>query len=111
MLDHRAAPGIPEQMTQSMGLPAVREGTLVEIATLSCAHCRGAVVKNPLRVRPRNYCHKCGGEYICDGCHAATAFPGYVHRSFAQIADMVRSGKYAIGGGSAHSPVLTPITT
>jgi hypothetical protein len=99
MIDHRASPGIP-------GTP-MREGSLFEAATLRCSHCGCVQIKRPDRVRPRASCVKCGGGYICDACHAATTDPLYVHRSFDEIADMVRSGRFEISGSSSF-PILTP---
>lgn len=109
MIDHRGSPGISEEVARSAGLPAaIKEGQLFEIATLTCCHCRVPSIKNPNRVRPRNYCHKCSGQYVCDGCAFVMSNPNYVHRSFAEIADLVRSGQYVIGGGTACAPVLIP---
>lgn len=94
-IDHRASPGLP-------GTPALQE-----MATLRCVHCGGVQIKRHDRVRPREACMKCGGAYICDGCHAATTAPLYIHRSFDQIADMVRSGRFELSG-SCSFPILTP---
>lgn len=111
MIDHRGSPGISESLAHSAGLPrAVKEGQLFEIATLTCCHCRTPSIKNPNRVRPRNYCHKCASQYVCDGCAIVMSQPNYVHLSFAEIADLVRSGRFKIGGGSACAPVLTPVS-
>ena len=40
-------------------------GKLLELATLTCAHCQLIVVLNPERKRARGYCPKCDA-YICD---------------------------------------------
>lgn len=99
LTDHRAGPGLPDA-----GMP---DGKAVEMATVTCWHCRTVVVMNPWRKRERNYCRKCD-RYICDACNLAMQSADYVHRSFDEIADMVRSGKWRIEGGSASAPVLVP---
>jgi hypothetical protein len=109
MIDHRASPGIPAEQARRMGLPPelVGEGKIMHAPTLGCPHCGGAVVLNPLRARPRANCFQCN-SYICDWCDAARYAPDYVHRTFAQIADMVKSGKY-IASGSPTRPILTVV--
>ena len=49
----------------------VSGGQLVEMPTLTCAHCGVVVVLNPQRTRPRGLCFKCNA-YVCDnaGCNA-----------------------------------------
>jgi hypothetical protein len=91
MIDHRASPGIPEDIARLSGYdPALcGEGKLFETATLSCAHCRGVVIKNLLRTREREFCMKCGGRYICDVCAFNAAQPGYVHAPFDKVLDQV----------------------
>ncbi len=81
MIDHRFSPGIPEDIAQKIRMPAplVGEGKLLEAASLTCAHCKTAVMKNPLRVRERENCPKCGFHYICDFCAAEARLPGYSH--------------------------------
>ena len=109
MIDHRASPGIPEAMARSRGLPpaGVREGALLEMATMKCSHCGGVFMKNPERTRPRERCGPCN-RYICDNCHAATKQAQYVHRSFEEISDLVRSGRFTVGGDPT-APILIPI--
>lgn len=89
MIDHRASPGIDAATALKIGLDPrmVAEGTLFEAATLTCSHCKCAVMKNPLRQRERNTCSKCGYHYICDFCAAAAAQPDYDHRPFEKIAE------------------------
>lgn len=36
-----------------------------EFDTLTCVHCNGVVILNPLRVRPRHHCWNCDA-YVCD---------------------------------------------
>jgi hypothetical protein len=86
---------------------AAGEG-MQEMHTMSCSHCSGVVVLNPLRIRARAYCRSCD-HYICDSCAAAAASPTYQHVSFAEIADKVRSGKYTVAG-TASAPILIPNT-
>ena len=111
IIDHRASPGISEAMALKSGLPPqyMGEGSLFETATLWCCHCSGVQLKNVNRTRPRYSCAQCGVRYICDICAAATLQPQYVHRSFEQLADMVRSGRWAISGPSS-APVMIEVT-
>jgi len=68
-IDHRASPGLPDNVAHSLGLPAhaLRGGQIYRGAFYVCAHCQCEIVKNPERVRPRGYCAKCD-KYICDEC-------------------------------------------
>jgi len=90
MIDHRASPGLSETAARKAGYDPVRcrEGKLFEAATMSCSHCQGSVVKNPLRTRDRAYCQKCD-HYICDACDAQRALPEYDHTPYAKLSDMV----------------------
>lgn len=90
MIDHRASPGLPEDIARAAGLdPALcKEGKIFEAASLTCAHCKVAVVKNPLRVRERATCSKCSYHYICDFCAEETCRPDYSHLPFEKKADM-----------------------
>jgi hypothetical protein len=110
LVDHRASPGIPADKARQMGLdPAgVAEGQIYETATLTCCHCKIPVVKNPFRTRERGHCFKCN-HYICDFCEAESRKPDYVHRPFAQVADMVASGRYVVTG-HAPAPKLIKVT-
>jgi hypothetical protein len=94
-LDHRASPGLPEDVARRMGYDPsqVGEGTLFEAATLMCAHCQQVVIKNPLRDRERAFCMQCGGSYICDQCDTRRREPDYVHMPIKQIVDLVATGK------------------
>lgn len=88
MIDHRASPGLPDDIARKTGLdPAqTREGKLFETPTLTCSHCKCSVVKNPLRQRERAYCRKCD-HYICDYCAMAADKPDYSHTPFDKIID------------------------
>jgi hypothetical protein len=90
MVDHRASPGINSSKFQCMGLP-LKEGSVVEVATLTCSHCKTVCIRNPLRVRDRGYCIKCN-HYICDGCAIALKVTG-VCRPWNQVVDEVMDGK------------------
>lgn len=116
MVDHRASPGLPEDIARQVGYdPALAgEGKVLEMATLTCCHCGTSYVKNHFRTRERIYCEKCvdvngNMKYVCDGCAAAMRSPGYVHRSIDELVEMVGSGKWALSG-SMTSPILTPTT-
>lgn len=72
LIDHRNSPGVSAEFIAQAGLgtPVVGPGQTLEAATISCSHCQGMVILNPLRTRPRNWCYKCD-HYICDnpGCN------------------------------------------
>lgn len=87
------------------GIPGAGISRFMETSTLTCSHCASAYVKNPDRIRPREFCRKCD-RYICDNCGAVAAKPDYIHRSFAELADLVRNGNVSIVGGSASEPIL-----
>ncbi len=84
MVDHRASPGLPEDVARLVGYdPKLSgEGKLFEAATLTCSHCKNAVVKNPLRTRARENCSKCGNHYICDFCYIEMQKADYTHTPF-----------------------------
>jgi len=75
MIDHRASPGTAE----------VPEGTLLETATMHCAHCNGITIRNPSRTRERASCLKCGGMYICDNCAIIAKQADYIHKPYQQL--------------------------
>jgi hypothetical protein len=77
-----------------------------ESATVSCCHCSASYVKRPEFDGTRCYCKKCD-RYVCNPCARTMALPDYVHRSFAELADLVRSGKYSISGPLSN-PILIP---
>ena len=68
-VDHRASPGIPDEMMPA-GMPARSGQGNFETSTYTCSHCPRIVVLNPMRRRERGYCRKCD-KYICDYCTAA----------------------------------------
>ena len=107
-VDHRASPGLPENVARKLGyIPElVKEGKVFEAATLACAHCPSVFIKNPLRTRERGHCMKCNG-FICDACEFASRDPNYVHRSRQEFIDMATSGKWIVSG-STSLPIFTP---
>jgi hypothetical protein len=88
MVDHRASPGLPADFYQQQGvdLPTVGEGKVLEMATLTCSHCRSVQIINPFRTRERPYCRKCD-HYICDACSLIARQPEYVHTPFEKRVD------------------------
>lgn len=110
-VDHRASPGLPEDMARACGYDPklCGEGKLFEAATIGCVHCGAHVVKNPLRTRERGQCPKCNYAYVCDPCAVAMRDPNYVHRTIHQIADMVNTGRWQITG-TMSIPALMPTT-
>lgn len=106
-VDHRASPGLPEDIARKMGFDPnqVKEGAVFEAATLRCCHCPSVFIKNPLRTRERGHCYKCSG-YICDACEIASKTSGYVHISAQEVIDKVTSGKYELTGTTS-LPTLT----
>lgn len=98
-VDHRASPGLPEDVARQAGYDPLlcREGKIFEADTLTCAHCKGVVVKNPFRTRDRNYCTRCSGHYICDGCAYLAAKSDYVHVPFEKIVEEVKRQTIIMG--------------
>lgn len=91
LIDHRASPGVPEDIARKNGFDPklMGEGKILETATIHCVHCKGTVVKNPMRIRDRGYCPKCDG-YICDHCDAKRNAPEYVHASGEAVCDAIQ---------------------
>ena len=81
MVDHRASPGLPEDVARKMGydITLTQEGKLFEADTLMCAHCPQVWFKNPLRDRARGHCFKCN-SYVCDICELNMRAADYVHK-------------------------------
>lgn len=91
IVDHSASPGLPEDIARQAGYDPKQcaEGKRYEAATLTCAHCKSAVVKNPHRIRERPKCTKCDNHYICDGCAYQASLPTYEHLPFQKLADTI----------------------
>lgn len=92
MVDHRASPGLPEEIARWAGYDPklAGEGKVYEVATLSCSHCNGKGIPHPLRTRPRAKCMECDnreGHYICDACDYLRTQPGYVHTPYVKFID------------------------
>lgn len=89
MVDHRASPGLSAEEARLAGYDPLmcREGKLLEMATLTCSHCKCTVVKSHQRTRERPSCAKCGGHYICDICAFKASLPDYSHAPFDKVID------------------------
>lgn len=96
MVDHRASPGLTEQEALIAGYdPRLSgEGKVYEADTMTCAHCKNVVVKNPFRTRDRPHCYQCD-HYICDIC-AVKAKTEDVHMPFTKFIDITLN-KAALG--------------
>jgi hypothetical protein len=72
-LDHRASPGLTEELCLSQGLQksAGKAGTIWESGTFTCSQCEKQVILNPDRSRPRYFCNRCS-HFHCDECAAET---------------------------------------
>ena len=90
LVDHRASPGLPEDMARRMG--GKSGSNVIEQATLTCCHCRAVVLKNPFRQRERSNCAQCGFRYLCDLCAGKTREAGYVHMSCEAIVEKALKG-------------------
>jgi hypothetical protein len=92
LIDHRASPGLPADVARAVGLDPAQtaEGRILEAASLTCAHCKTVVMKNPLRQRAREYCAKCD-HYICDFCHAAAVQAGYTHLPYEKRVELTQT--------------------
>ena len=92
-LDHRNSPGFSEAEARVVNRPAGSK--LFEADTLTCAHCKTVMVKNPERTRERAFCRKCM-TYICDGCEWLSRQPGYFHTPFDRLVDDTKDGKLVL---------------
>lgn len=106
LLDHSNAMPVPEAQLVAAGLPETAGRGVFECATLYCPHCGSHSLKNPERVRPREYCKRCN-HYVCDHCHSAAQEPTYTHRTFEELTELVASGRFTLAG-SASAPILLP---
>lgn len=95
LVDHRASPGLSEEQARRAGYdPAlVKEGKVFEAATKQCKHCGCCVVLSPTRQRPRNYCMKCSGGYICDLCAFRATLPDYKHTPILKVVDLAHDAE------------------
>jgi hypothetical protein len=89
-IDHRASPGLPDDMARRMGI--LPGSSVNELATLTCCHCGTAVIKNPFRQRERASCPKCSYKYLCDFCAAKTREIDYIHISREVRIDLALKG-------------------
>ncbi len=86
-IDHRASPGLPADIAGNLA-PMLGEGRVFEAGTYTCSHCKCVVMKNPFRIRPREYCRACD-HVICDLCARAMDHPDYIHEPFEALVDRV----------------------
>lgn len=103
LVDHSASPGLPEDIARASGYDPklCTEGKVFEADTLTCSHCKCAVVKNPLRTRARHFCQKCAGHFICDGCAYLSTLPEYVHTPFDKVIDDTLTAAAVYGSPAA----------
>lgn len=101
LVDHQASPGLPEDVARLSGYDPkfCGEGKRFEADTLTCSHCKCAVVKNPLRQRERVHCFKCN-HYVCDLC-AFKAYhnPDFDHTPFDKVVNAIL-GQPVLGSSS-----------
>ena len=114
-VNHRCSPGLTPEQARGAGyggqLELLGEGKVARYKSLHCCHCGGCWIENPTRVRARNYCPKCPQwkDYLCDACAAVSKESDYVHRTAADLREMICSGKWRFAGGTASKPVLLPV--
>jgi hypothetical protein len=91
IVDHRASPGIPEELAVRAGYDPFlcREGKTFEADTQTCSHCKNVVIMNPERIRARGHCVYCN-HYICDVCTGAMKDPDYKHVPFEKLVDIAK---------------------
>jgi hypothetical protein len=109
-IDHRASRGLTPEQARAFGMPDVPlgEGRSVSLATVGCNHCGGVWLVNHYRTRERHYCKSCD-HYLCDLCAAVSALPDYVHRTIADLTELITSGKFTFApGSSTTNPILLP---
>lgn len=95
LVDHRASPGLPEDIAIASGYDPklCGEGKMYESKTLTCGHCKIVLVKNLLRFRPRETCAKCGHHYICDVCAFRMTLADYSHLPYCKFIDLALDGQ------------------
>lgn len=94
-VDHRASPGLPEEIARRAGYDPTlcREGKLFETATLRCAHCAGhTIVSAHERDKARGHCFQCN-RFVCDVCVGRMCQPDYVHVPFAKLVDIAKDAE------------------
>jgi hypothetical protein len=94
-VDHRASPGLSEDVALRAGYDPLmcKEGKVFEAVTKQCKHCGTPVMLSPTRKRPRNYCMKCGGAFICDICAFRCTLPDYVHTPIVKVVDLAHDAE------------------
>jgi hypothetical protein len=105
LVDHRASPGLPEDMAIAAGYGPDGGKGIYETATVTCNHCKVVVVLKSDRTRGRGFCRGCN-HYLCDACTAQRALDGLCI-PFDAIVEQVRElGEKQI----PISPLLLPPT-
>lgn len=85
VMDHRASPGVPDQVIVAAGLPVGAGRGVFEAPTFTCKHCQTVVIMNPDRKRERAYCRGCD-HLICDACGSVRAQSGEC-KTFDRVID------------------------
>ncbi len=76
----------------------VSGGACVEVPTLTCSHCHGQMILNPLRTRERAYCQKCD-HGICDRCALARKLNGGECLPLNAVIEKLQNDAVLIGKG------------
>lgn len=86
LLDHRNSPGVPDEISVNVGLPAGAGRGVFEAPTFTCNHCQSVGVINPKRTNGvAFYCRGCE-HLICESCGEEKARTG-ICRTFEQRVD------------------------
>lgn len=89
-IDHRDSPGLNESEIAKLGSPlpyGAGRGNF-EADVVTCRHCQGMIILNPLRERGRHFCHGCG-RYICDNCYLVYRVSG-VCKPFLKVVEEIQ---------------------
>ena len=94
LIDNRGAEGVSEDVIRASGKQFVcaPAGGVLEAAVNTCCHCQTQVIRNPDRVRPRNYCRSCD-QYVCDdpNCNDQS-----FHLPVAKLFDTVQENTFRV---------------
>lgn len=86
LLDHSNSPGVPDEVSVSVGLPVGSGMGLFEAPTFTCHHCQSVGVIDPKRSNGMAYYCKGCSHLICDPCGEEKVKTG-VCRTFEQRVD------------------------
>jgi hypothetical protein len=89
LIDHRASPGVSDEIVVAQGLPPGSGQGLFEEAVYTCGHCEAQVVKNRERTRPRGFCKKCS-HILCDRCDGIYHQSAHECRNFKAMIEELR---------------------